>query len=105
MKASTVSNTSDIDEITTHYGDHISICKINWLNSEILRDDNFSFKNGFHERSQETSFEIKLKISFKYGPNPASILKQTIDVHLKHVTNTTNYSFKESTFPDELKQS
>ena len=35
---------------------------------------------------------------------PASILKQTIEVHLKYLTNTIN-SLKESTFPGELKKS
>ena len=34
-----------------------------------------------------------------------SILKQTIEVYLKYLTNTINHSLKESTFPDELKQS
>ena len=28
LKHSTVSNTSDIDEITKHFDDHISVCKI-----------------------------------------------------------------------------
>ena len=36
---------------------------------------------------------------------PASILKQTIEVHLKYLPNTINHSLKESTFPDELEQS
>ena len=42
-----------------------------------------------------------------YGAIPASILKQYIElgVHLKYLTNTTNYSLKNSNFPDELKQS
>ena len=40
-----------------------------------------------------------------YGAILASILKQTIEVHLKYPTNTINNSLKESTFPDELKQS
>ena len=33
------------------------------------------------------------------------ILKQGIEVHLKYLTNVINYSLKESTFLDELKQS
>ena len=44
MKPSTVHNTSDLDEITKHFDDHISICKIKEAYSEILREDNFSFK-------------------------------------------------------------
>ena len=44
LKPSTVPNTSDLDEITKHFDDHISICKIKEAYSEILREDNFSFK-------------------------------------------------------------
>ena len=40
-----------------------------------------------------------------YGAIPPSILKQTIEIHLKHLTNTIDNSLKESTFPEELKQS
>ena len=40
-----------------------------------------------------------------YGAIPTSILKQTIEAHLKYLTNTINNLLKESTFPDELKQS
>ena len=49
--------------------------------------------------------KLNSKVSSKYGPIPASILKETIEVHLKYLTNTINYFLKESTFPDELKQS
>ena len=44
LKPSTVPNTSDIDEITKHFHDHISVCKINEAYSEIPRENNFSFK-------------------------------------------------------------
>ena len=40
-----------------------------------------------------------------YGAIPASILKQSIEVHLKYLTSNINHYLKESTFPDELKQS
>ena len=36
LKPSTVPNTSDIDEITKHFDDHISVCKIKEAYSEIL---------------------------------------------------------------------
>ena len=44
LKPSTVSNTSDIDEITKHFDDHISVCRRKQADSKILRKDNFSFK-------------------------------------------------------------
>ena len=49
--------------------------------------------------------KLNSKKSSTYGAIPASILKQTIEVHLKYLTNTINHSLKEFTFPDELKQS
>ena len=48
--------------------------------------------------------KLNSKESSTYGAIPASILKQTIEVHLKYLTNTIN-SLKESTFPGELKKS
>ena len=44
LKPSAASNTSDIDEITKHFDDHISVCKIKEAYSEILQEDSFSFK-------------------------------------------------------------
>ena len=44
------------------------------------------------------------KKSSTYGAILASILKQTIEVHLQYMTNTINHSLKESSFPDKLKQ-
>ena len=47
---------------------------------------------------------LNSKKSSAYGVIPASILKQTIEVHLKYLTNTISHYLKESNFPDELKQ-
>ena len=41
MKPSTVSNTSEIDEVPKHFDHHSSACKIKKAFSEILREDNF----------------------------------------------------------------
>ena len=49
--------------------------------------------------------KLNSKKSSTYGAIPASILKQTIEVHLKYLANTINHSLKEYFFPDELKQS
>ena len=49
--------------------------------------------------------KLNLKKSSTYGAIPASILKQSIKVPLEYKTNIINRSLKESTFPDELKQS
>ena len=104
MKPSTVSNTSDIDKIIKHFHDDINICKIKEAYSEILREDDFSFKMVYMDKVKKVVLKLNSKKSATYGAIPASILKQTIEVYLKHLTNTINLSLKESTFPDELKQ-
>ena len=45
------------------------------------------------------------KTSSTYSVISASNLKQSREVHLKYLTRTVNHSLKESTFPEELKQS
>ena len=105
MKSSTVPNANDIDEITKHFDDHISVCKIKEAHSEILQEDNFSFKMVFMDEVKKEVLKLNSKKSSTYGAIPASILKQTIEVHFKYLRNKINNSLKESTFPDELKQS
>ena len=105
MKPSTVSNTSNIDEIPKHFDDHISVCKIKEAYNEILREDNFSFKMVSMDKVKKVVLKLNSKKSFTYGAILASTLKQTIEVYLKYLTNTISHSLKESTFPDELKPS
>ena len=57
------------------------------------------------DKVKKIVLNLNSKKSSTYGAIPASILKQTIKVHLKYLTNSINHSLKESTFPDELKQS
>ena len=45
------------------------------------------------------------RTSSMYCAIPASMIKQSIEVHLKYLTSTINHFLKESTFPDKLKQS
>ena len=101
LKLLAVSNTSDIDEIINYFDDHITVCKIKKSYSEILQEDNYKMV------STDKFHKIVLKLNSKkfstYGAIPASILKQTIEVHLKYLTKTIIYCLKESTFPDELK--
>ena len=63
LKPSTVSNTSDIDEITKHFDDHISLCKIKEAYSEILREDNFSFKMISMDEVKKVVLKLDLKNS------------------------------------------
>ena len=105
LKPSAVPDTSDIDKITKHFDDHISVCKIKEAYSEILREDNFSFKMVSMDEVKKEVLKLNSKKSSTYVAIPSSILKQTIEVHLKDLTNTINNSLKESTFADKSKQS
>ena len=88
LKPSTVPNTSDTEEITKHLDDHISVCKTKEAYSEILREDNFSFKMVSMDEVKKEVLKLNSKKSSTYGAIPASLLKQTIEVHLKYLTNT-----------------
>ena len=105
LNPSTVSNTSDTDKIIKFFDDNIRLCNIKEAYSEILPKDDFSFKMISMDEVKKIVLKLNSKISSKYHAIPASILKQTIEVHLKYLTNTINHSLKESTFCDELKQS
>ena len=91
LKPSTIPNASDIDEITKHFHGHLSVCKIKEAYCEILREDN-GFKMVSIDEVKKAVFKLNSKKSFTHGAIPASILKQTIEVHLKHVTKTIHHS-------------
>ena len=61
LKPLTVSYTSDIDEITKHFDDHISVCEIKEAYRESLREDNFSFKMVSMDEVNKVVLKIKLK--------------------------------------------
>ena len=71
LKPSTVPNTSDLDEITKHFDDHISICKIKEAYSEILRENNFSFKMV----SMDKVKKVVLKLNSKKSCHPCKYPK------------------------------
>ena len=71
----TVPNTSDIDEITKHFDDHVSVCKIKETYSEILGEDNFSFIVVSMDEVKKEVLKLNSKKSSTYGAIPASILK------------------------------
>ena len=92
LKPSPVFNTSDIDEITKHFDDHISVCKIKEAYSEILQEDNFSFKMVSMDEVKKI-LKLSSKISSTYGAIPASILKQTIEVGSFEISDKHYQSF------------
>ena len=75
LKPSTVSNTSDIDEITKHFDDHISVCKIKEVYGEILREDDSSFKMVSTDKVKKVVLKLNSKKCSTSGTIPVSILK------------------------------
>ena len=71
----TVTNTSDVDEITKHFDNHVSVCKIKEAYSEIIREDNFSFKIVSMEEVKKVVLQLNSKKSSTYGAIPSSIIK------------------------------
>ena len=70
LKPSTISNTSDIDKITKHFDNHISVCKIKEAYSESLREDNFSFKMVSMDEVKKIVLKLNSKKSSTYGAIP-----------------------------------
>ena len=69
LKPSIDSNTNDIDEITKHFVDHISVCKIEEAYSEIIREDNFVFKMVYMDEVEKV-VSSKLKNIFYVWCHP-----------------------------------
>ena len=72
LKPSTVPNTSDTEEITKHLDDHISVCKTKEAYSEILREDNFSFKIVSMGEINKVVSKLNSREASTYGIIPVS---------------------------------
>ena len=84
------------------FENHISIKKIHKIFPNII-PENFHFKEVSKDDVRKKIRKLNVKKS--YGSISASILKQCVDAYLPYVTDLINYSLKESTFPEELKDS
>ena len=91
LKPSAVSNTSGTDEITKHFDDHVSACKIKEVYRDTQREDNFSFKMDSMDEVKKAVLKLNSKRCSTYDVIPASILKQAMEVHLKYLTNNINF--------------
>ena len=67
--------------------------------------ENFLFKEVSKDDVRKEMRNLKVKKLSTYGSIPASILKQCVDAYLSYLTDSFNYSLRESTFPEELKHS
>ena len=72
LKPSTVPNTSATEEITKHLDDHISVCKTKEAYSEILREDNFSFKIVSMGEINKVVSKLNSRKASTYGIIPVS---------------------------------
>ena len=97
LKAPIINTTDDIQSLTKNYDNHISIRKI--------VPDSFNFKSVSLDDVKKEVLNLNPKKSSTSGTIPVTILKQTIDVHLQHLTNVINHTLQTNCFPDKLKQS
>ena len=86
------------------FGKHISIKKIHEPFPNII-PENFHFKEVSKDSVRREIRNLDVKRSSTYGSIPPSILKQCVDAYLPYLTDSINYSLRESTFPEELKHS
>ena len=93
-----------MQSLTKNYENYISIRKIKKAYPEIV-PDSFHFKSVSLDDVKKEVLYLNLKKSSKSRTLPVIILKQTIDVHLQHLTNALNHALQTNYFPDELKQS
>ena len=85
------------------FENHIRIKKIQENFPNII-PENFHFRDVSKDDVTKIR-NLNVKQSLTYGSIPASILKQCIDAYLPYVTDSINYSIRESTFSEELKHS
>ena len=84
------------------FDNHISIKKIRETFLNII-PENFHFKEVSKDDVRKEISNLKVKKSSTYSSIPASILKQCVDAYLPYLTDSINYSLRESTFPEELR--
>ena len=86
LKAPIINTTDDIQSLTKNYDNHISIRKI--------VPDSFNFKSVSLDDVKKEVLNLNPKKSSTSGTIPVTILKQTIDVHLQHLTNAINHTLQ-----------
>ena len=86
------------------FDNHISIKKIHETFLNII-PENFHFKEVSKDDVRKEIRNLNVKKLSTYSSIPASILKQCVDAYLPYLTDSINYSLRESTFPEELKHS
>ena len=90
LKAPIINTTDDIQSLTKNYDNHISIRKI--------VPDSFNFKSVSLDDVKKEVLNLNPKKSSTSGTIPVTILKQTIDVHLQHLTNAINHKLQHELF-------
>ena len=92
------------NEIISTFDNHISIKKV----QECFPDassTNFEFTEVSQDKVKKEVLDLNVKISSPRSSIPATILKESIEIHLSFLTNPINYTIKNGEFPDKLKNS
>ena len=86
------------------FENHISIKEIHETFPNIM-SENFHFKEVSKDDVRKEMRNLNVKKLSSYSSIPVSILKQFVNAYLPYLTDTTNYSLRESTFTEEIKHS
>ena len=92
-----------MNEIVSLFYSHISIRKIKAY-FPAASNTNFKFSEVSQDDVKKEDLHLNLKTSSTSSSIPTTILKQSIDIHLAFLTNSINYTIKNSEFPDKLKK-
>ena len=95
LKAPINNTTDDIQSLTNSYENHISVRKIKEAYTEIV-PDSFHFKSGSLEDLKKEVLNLNPSSTFRIIP--VTILKQTIDVDVQHLTNAVNHTLQTNCF-------
>ena len=93
LKAPIINTTDDIQFLTKNYDNRVSIREIKEAYPEIV-PDSFHFKSVSLDDVKKEVLNLNPKKSSTSGTIPVTILKQTIDVHLQHLTNAINHTLQ-----------
>ena len=103
-KPHTASNTTNIEQITSAFNNHVSIKKTREVLPEIS-SNNFEFTKVTVQSVKNEVLKLNTKKSLTSGSILTTILKQSVEIYLPFLTKAINLAITECEFPDKLKKS
>ena len=86
------SSDTDINQITSVFQNHVSVRKIQECFPNIKTND-FNFRQVSLKKVKSEILNLNIKKSSTKGSIPAAILKQSVDIYLRYLTNAMHKMF------------